>query len=160
MLLKPRLTLLLVAVGTALLANACSVLAEASLLPSLTGPLATVTTRGGECFDGPCGDTFVIERDGRVHRTTHGVADLGQVPGDVLVALDAAIKTTDFDSIRAAPFGGECPTAFDGQEFIYEFGAPTGIEQIASCETRVDPSHPVFAALAAALIAVDLFAVP
>jgi hypothetical protein len=41
--------------------------------------------------------------------------------------------------------------AFDGQEFIFEFGAPGGVERIATCETDVDPSHPLFGAIAAAL---------
>ena len=66
-----------------------------------------------------------------------------------------AIKATDFDAIRARPFTGECPVAFDGQEFIYEFGAPTGVERIASCETEIDPDNPVFAATTAALAVVD-----
>ena len=89
-------------------------------IPAASGPLVTVTTRGGECLDGPCGGTTVIERDGKVHQTVPVVADLGQVPGDVLTALDAAIKTADFNAIRAVQFDGECPVNFDGQEFIYE----------------------------------------
>ena len=42
----------------------------------------------------------------------------------------------------------------DGQEVIYEFGAPSGVERVASCETEVDPDHPVFVAAGAALEAV------
>ncbi|MGK2850052.1 MAG: hypothetical protein ACSLFN_03970, partial [Candidatus Limnocylindrales bacterium] len=57
-------------------------------------------------------------------------------------------------------FDGECPVNFDGQEFIYEFGAPGGVERVASCETRIDPAHPLFAALDAALVAVDVLPVP
>ena len=129
-------------------------------IPAASGPLVTVTTRGGECLDGPCGGTTVIERDGKVHQTVPVVADLGQVPGDVLTALDAAIKTADFNAIRAVQFDGECPVNFDGQEFIYEFGAPGGVERVASCETRIDPANPVFAALNAALVAVDVLPAP
>jgi hypothetical protein len=69
----------------------------------------------------------------------------------VLGALDGAVKTTNFDAIRARKFTGECPTAYDGQETIYEFGTPTGTERIASCETEIDPNQPVFAAVRAAL---------
>jgi hypothetical protein len=139
----------------ALLIWACqSIPAVASLAPLAAGPLVTVTVRGGECPEGACGGTTVIERDGRVHQTAPAAADLGQVPPDVLTALDAAIKTTDFDVIRARPFTGECPTAFDGQEAIFEFGAPGGVERIATCETEVDASNPLFVATAASLASI------
>ena len=135
-----------------LLAACQSIPAVASLVPAV-GPLVAVTVRGGECPEGACGGTTVIERDGRVHQTEPAPAELGQVPDDVLRALDAAVKTTDFDVIRARPFTGECPVAFDGQEFIYEFGAPGGVERIATCETEIDPAHPLFVAMSAAMAA-------
>ncbi len=125
-----------------------------------TGPLVTVTTRGGECMDGPCGSVTVIERDGTVHSAAKPPNELGTLPPDLLTALDAAIKTTDFDAVRAVPFEGDCPTAYDGQEVIYEFGAPGGTERVASCETRIDPANPVFAATTAALVAVDVLSAP
>lgn len=124
------------------------------------GPLVTVTTRGGECFDGPCGSTIVIERDGTVHSATKPPNALGTVPADLLSALDAAVKTTDFDVIRAVPFDGECPVNYDGQEVIYEFGAPGGVQRVASCATAIDPAHPVFATTTAALVAVDVLPAP
>lgn len=138
------------------------VLAACSEVPALpaSGPLVTVTTRGGECLEGPCGSSTVIERDGRVHEAAKPPNDLGRVPADILVALDAAIKTADFDAIRAVAFDGECPVNVDGQEFIYEFGAPGGLERVASCETKIDPAHPVFAALNAALSAVGVIPGP
>lgn len=148
--------LILLALATA---SACTPEAVASMLPN-AGPLARVTTQGGECFDGPCGGTTVIERDGRVHQTVPAEAELGRVPADVLAALDAAVRTANFDAIRAVPFTGECPTAFDGQEWIYEFGAPGGVVRIASCETEIDPASPVFATTTAALIAVDVLPAP
>lgn len=135
----------------------CSVVPAA---PAATGPLVTVTTRGGECFDGPCGSTVTVERDGTVRDAAKPPNELGTVPQDVLTALDAAVKTTDFDAIRAVPFTGECPVNFDGQEWIYEFGAPSGVERIATCETEVDPSHPVFAAVAAALQSIGVIPAP
>ena len=136
-----------------ILLAACSPAAVASLLPPSTLPLVTVTTRGGHCLEGACGSTLVIERDGRLRQTAPEDMVLGQVPGEALVALDGAIKTTDFAAIRARPFTGECPVNFDGQEVIYEFGAPGGVERIASCETEVDPDHPLFVAVQAALAA-------
>jgi len=131
--------------------SACSsVPSVASLIPA-AGPLVTITTRGGECVDGPCGSVTVIGRDGAVRTTEPAAAELGALDPAVLAALDAAIKTTDFDAIRARPFTGECPVNFDGQEAIMEFGAPGGVERIATCESEIDPANPVFAALIAGL---------
>jgi hypothetical protein len=113
----------------------------------------TVTTRGGHCIDGPCGSTVVIERDGRLHQTAPDTADLGQVPPELVAALDAAIRAADFSAIRAHPFTGECPVNFDGQEYIYEFVVPGGVERIASCETQIDEDHPLFLAVDEALAA-------
>ena len=158
---KPASPLLSIA-ALALLAvalTACST-SVASLLPQAGGPLVTVTTRGGECVDGPCGSVTVIDRGGTIRATEPAAAELGTVPAETLTALDAAIKTTDFDVLRAVPFQGECPVNFDGQEFIYEFNAPGGVERIASCETAIDDAHPVFAALTAALVAVDVIPAP
>lgn len=134
--------------------SACqSIPVVASLAPSV-GPLVSVTVHGGECPQGACGGTTVIERDGRIHQTLPVAAELGDVPDDVLATLDTAVKTTDFDVIRARPFTGECPVAFDGQETIYEFEAPGGTQRIATCETEVDPNHPLFLATTAALASV------
>jgi hypothetical protein len=132
---------------------ACSPAAVASLLPAPAGPLVTVTTRGGECPEGACGSTLAIERDGRLVQTAPESVVIGQVPPEVLATLDIAIKSTDFGAIRSRPFTGECPVHFDGQEVIYEFGAPGRVERIASCETEIDPDHPLFVVVQEALAA-------
>ncbi|MEX1173234.1 MAG: hypothetical protein WEG56_11565, partial [Chloroflexota bacterium] len=111
----------------------------------------TITTRGGECPEGGCGSTTVIERDGTVHITQPNEFEVGTVPPDVLAALDAAIRVTDFAGLRSVPFVGECPVNFDGQEEIYEFGAPGGVQRIASCESAIDPDHPLFVAVSRAM---------
>ncbi len=137
----------------AMILVACSPTAVASPLPAATGPLVTVTTRGGECPEGPCGSALAIERDGRLVQTAPGSVVIGQVPPEVLATLDTAIKSTDLPAIRSRTFTGECPVNFDGQEVIYEFGAPGGVERIASCETEIDPDHPLFVAVHEALAA-------
>jgi hypothetical protein len=129
----------------------CSPSAVASLLPASTLPFVTVTTRGGECPEGACGSTLVVERDGRLRQRAPEDVVIGQVTPEALAALDTAIKTADFAAIRSRPFTGECPVNFDGQEVIYEFGAPGGVERIASCETEIDPNHPLFQAVDLAL---------
>jgi hypothetical protein len=130
-------------------------IAGCGVVPSLgetaSGPLLTVTSHGGRCVEGACLSVIVIEQDGRAHLREPAVAELGRVPAVLLQSLATLIRSTDFDTIRARPFLGTCPTAYDGQELIYEFGTPSGLVPIASCEFEVDPSHPLFAAAEAAL---------
>ncbi len=131
---------------------AVGLLAGCSLSGSAgTGPLVTVELRGGNCVDGPCSTTVVLERDGRVHEAAKPPNELGQVPADQVAAIDAAIRLTDFAVLRSHPFTGECPTAYDGQEIVYEFSAPTGVERIESCQVDIDPGLPLFVAVATAL---------
>jgi len=115
------------------------------------GPLVTVEFRGGECFAAPCGSTYTIERDGRVHAATKPPNDLGTVPANALATLDAAIRATDFVALKGHPFTGRCPTTYDGQEMVFEFGAPGGVQRIASCEVDIDFGAPLFVALSTAL---------
>jgi hypothetical protein len=122
-----------------------------TLSPEATGPLLTVETRGGECVGGPCGTTIVVERDGRVHQAAKPPNELGTLWPETLASLEAAIGTADFADIRSHPFTGECPTAYDGQEVVFEFGAPGGIERVATCEVAVDFGLPLFTAVVAAV---------
>ena len=119
--------------------------------PAPAGPLVTVQTRGGECPEGACGGTIAVERDGRIHMVAPTAEELGRAPADALTALDAAIRGADFAAITSKPFTGECPVNFDGQELIYEFTTASGVQRIASCEVEVDPAHPLFVAVHAAI---------
>ncbi|HEX5149260.1 MAG TPA: hypothetical protein VFW02_09285 [Candidatus Limnocylindrales bacterium] len=157
---RPLLLRLLMVTGLVMAVAGCSLVGASASAILGSGPLVTVTTRGGECMDGPCGSTVTIERDGTVHEAAKPPNELGTVSPELLTALDAAVKTADFTAIRAVAFTGECPTAYDGQETIYEFGAPGGLERVASCETAIDPANPVFAATTAALVAVGVLAAP
>ncbi|MBP1705598.1 MAG: hypothetical protein H6Q36_1337 [Chloroflexi bacterium] len=136
--------------AVSLAASACAPGVPTST-PQPAGPLLTVQTRGGECPGGPCGTTVVLERDGRVHQAAKPPNDLGTVWPEALASLDAAIAAADFEEIRSHPFSGECPTAYDGQEIVFEFGAPGGVERIATCEVAVDFGSPLFVAVATAL---------
>jgi hypothetical protein len=119
--------------------------------PPAAGPLLTVELRGGHCIDGPCGTTVTLDRDGRVHGATKPPNDLGAVPGDQLRVLDRLIATTDYSIVRSRPFVGDCPTAFDGQEFVFSFAAPGGVQRIASCDVAIDYGLPLFVAVSTAL---------
>ena len=119
--------------------------------PTAASPLLTVELRGGECVAAPCGTTVVLDRDGRVHGATKPPNDLGTVPADQLRVLARLIATTDYGIIRSRPFVGDCPTAFDGQEIVFEFAAPGGVQRIATCETAIDYGLPLFVAVSTAL---------
>lgn len=116
-----------------------------------TGPLLTVEARGGECLVAPCGTTVIVERDGSVHAAAKPPNAIGSITPEQLAALESAIKLTDFTILKNRPFTGECPVNFDGQEFIFEFGAPGGTQRIATCEVEVDYGTPLFVAVTAAL---------
>ena len=144
-----RLAMLLSAVALAGSLGACSG-ATSEIVP-LTGPLVTVQMRGGMCPEGMCDTSVILERDGRVHSAAKPPNDLGVVDAEPLNALNAAIAAADWNSLRAKPFTGECPVAFDGQELIFEFSTLTGTQRFASCEVEIDYGHPLFIAVANAL---------
>jgi hypothetical protein len=141
----PRLVIVLLLLG-ALLAGGCALVE-----PAATGPLVTIETRGGECPQGACGARVAIERDGRLHRLEPDPGEMASLPADIIASIDGAIRATDFADLRSRPFTGECPVNVDGQETIYEFSTPSGVERIASCEVEIDPAHPLFLAVEAAL---------
>jgi hypothetical protein len=143
-----RLLLILAIALSAVVVAAC---AGQGPLTMSGGPLVTVEIRGGECPAGACETTVTLERDGRVHQAAKPPNDLGVVPPAHLAALDAAIKATDFAALRSHPFTGECPTAHDGQEIIFAFGTPDGVERISTCEVAVDFGQPLFVAVSTAL---------
>ena len=73
------------------------------------------------------------------------------MPLVTIEALDQAIRATDFNELRSHPFNGTCPTAYDGQELIFDFWTPTTIERVAGCQVQIDWSSPLFVAVEAAL---------
>ena len=123
---------------------------SASAVPP--GPLVSVETRGGHCVAGaPCGSIVVLDSDGRVRTASEPPIELGTVPSEDVTGLVTLIEATDFEAIRAHPFTGTCPVAFDGQEVVYEFTTSDGVERIESCVTEVDPRHALFEAVAGIL---------
>ncbi len=144
---RPRLASLLVLAVIAVLLAGCG----GPQAAATEGPLVTVEIRGGECPAGACATTVTLERDGRVRVAAKPPNVPGVVPPADLARLAAAIAATDFAALRSHPFTGECPTAFDGQEIIFEFGAPRGPERISTCDVQVDFGQPLFVALSTAL---------
>ena len=121
--------------------------AGCALSPPPSGPLVTVEAHGGRCLQGECRTLVAIEADGLVHQIEPLEAEIHRATDEAIDAYGAALAVTNFDAIRARPFTGECPTAFDGQELIYTFATPAGPERISSCEVDIDPHAPLFAAV-------------
>jgi hypothetical protein len=134
---------------------ACAASAASPSAATPAGPLVTVETRGGECPEGACGQTITIDQDGRVHLAAKPPNDLGSVTPEVLTSLQTLIATADFAAIKSRPFTGDCPTAYDGQETIYSFSTPGGVETIPSCTFAIDSSLPLFAAVDAVVAAAN-----
>jgi hypothetical protein len=116
--------------------------------------LLTVQYRGGMCRTGPCDRTLGISRDGRGVVLAPQPAELGQIPAALFQAVQQQLSLADFEQLGSRPFTGECPVNYDGQELIFTFYGATGPIRLASCEVELDPSHPLFASIEAALAAV------
>jgi len=113
-------------VVTVKLATACSVLAmvllgagsgdaTAQLTPAL---IVTVVRHGGLCATGTeCREVLRITKT-TISGTRRSPRRLQRSERDRLVR---AIRTLDLASIRAHPFTGTCPVAYDGTESIYRF---------------------------------------
>lgn len=147
--MRTAIRVLLLAVALAVSLGACNSTGSVSL-PG-TGPLVTISMRGGECVGGPCDRSVILDRDGRVHSAAKPPNELGHVPAEAMATLTTAIAATDYAALKAHPFTGECPVAFDGQEHIFEFAVGTGTQRIASCEVDIDWGHPLLAAVGVAL---------
>lgn len=135
--------------GAVLALSACNSL-DGVAIPE-TGPLVTVSMRGGECVGGPCDNAVILDRDGTVRSAAKPPNQLGLVPSQAMATLTAAVAATDYAAIKSHPFTGQCPVAFDGQELTFEFSVGGTTQRIASCEVDIDWGHPLFVALGVAL---------
>ena len=121
--LLQRSVLFLVVAGlVGALAGAASASSDSS------APIVTVTRHGGLCVSGSeCRTTF---RVGDEVVTGKGYRARVLKPGE-RAALLRAIAKLDAAYLKAHPFKGTCPIAYDGQESTYRFrGFP---RSVASC---------------------------
>jgi hypothetical protein len=119
-------------------AGPASTAAPASTPTPTTAPSAaadaivvTVDVTGGECANGPCGAQYVIRNDGSIDGPEGAPSS---IPAELAEEIAALAASADWDAVRAVPFTGECPTAFDGQKHVYTFPAETGALVFDSCE--------------------------
>jgi hypothetical protein len=113
---------LLVVVGTTAFVRPAASEPAAALPP---GVLAQVRYEGGLCVNGGvCMTQVVVFQDGRVRWPERKGTRLS--PAQVR-ALRRAIAAIDMREVRAHPFTGTCPPAYDGQEAVYRFRGPTPV---------------------------------
>lgn len=111
-----------------------------------TSNLLTVTYQGGTCPGNQiCSTLKTILRDGSYF--VNGIRSYRLNP-TAAENLLKQIDTANFANIKSKPFSGECPTKTGGQELIYVFYSSNGqITTVSSCQTAIDYSSPLFAAV-------------
>lgn len=114
-----------------------------------SGPVVGIRSFGGLCPGGEvCQSELTIFADGTylvVHDDMSG--SRGQLNPGKVEALVEIIRQTDFEAVRARPFTGTCPTAYDGQESVFAFYTGGGVEEVDSCQTEIDSNSPLFRSL-------------
>jgi hypothetical protein len=129
----------------------------APVLPGAQGvrPVVTIEFHGGMCADGgECRHAMIIRNDGTIIDPAQPMVTATADPGHYARML-SAIAATDLLAMKARPFTGTCPVAFDGQEVIFTFRLPAGDVRLASCESELDPDHELFRAIAEVLRAAE-----
>lgn len=112
--------------------------------------ILTIRTRGGHCMDGECWSEKQIKADGSFTAAdSTGAQKNGRLDADRVAELIQQIAATDFVQLKAQPFTGTCPIAFDGQEYIYTFQTLSGPQTIESCAVGIDENSPLFQNIAA-----------
>ena len=144
-----RAVLLLMVLALGACAGSPSASESADVAPARE-PLVHLRWTGGLCPEGTCTAEQWILHDGTV------VADGDapppwRIPPERMARLVAAVDGANDNAIRARPFVGTCPTAFDGQEVTYTFFTRHGPVRISSCETAIDTGEGPWVELEAAL---------
>lgn len=118
-----------------------------TLLTSTNAPsyILNIEYQGGLCQYGACHEYTTIYKDGSVVRSdVPGVEVKGHLDSATIDDLTLLIETSEFASLRAVKFTGECPTAYGGQETIYTFYRSSGPEVISDCQFVIDYTVPLF----------------
>ena len=114
--------------------------------------LLTVKLSGGHCINGQCEAVREIAADGAyVVADGTGAQTSGTLDPALLAELKAQIAQADFAQIKAQPFTGTCPIAYDGQEITYTFHTAGGEETFSSCEVGIDATSALFVTVEQAL---------
>lgn len=131
---------------------------SAGVKPKIAANATVLTIRreGGMCQYGSCWFEQRISPDGS-YQVTDGTSTqkAGTLDPTSTAQLVQLIAEANFDEIRAQPFEGTCPIAFDGQEVIYTFQTMSGPQTVASCQVAIDAQSPLFAHIATLVEQID-----
>lgn len=112
--------------------------------------ILTIRTRGGMCVNGECWSEKQIKADGSFTATdSTGAQKNGTLDAAAVAELIQQIAATEFEQLKAQPFTGTCPIAYDGQEYVYTFQTVSGPQTIESCAVEIDENSPLFQNIAA-----------
>jgi hypothetical protein len=101
---------------------------------------------------GQCWAVREIAEDGSyVVADGTGTRLTGTLDPALLAELKAQIAQADFAQIKAQPFTGTCPIAYDGQEATYTFHTAAGEETFSNCQVGIDETSPLFQSIEQAL---------
>ncbi len=103
----------------------------------------------GTACNGGCWSEKQIKADGSFTAAdSTGAQAAGTLDAAKVAELTQQIAAADFEQLKAQPFTGTCPLAFDGQEFIYTFQTLSGPQTIATCTVGIDENSPLFQTIA------------
>ncbi len=106
----------------------------------------------GTACNGGCWSEKQIKADGSFTAADSTGAQAAGTLGAAKVAeLTQQIAAADFEQLKAQPFTGTCPLAFDGQEYIYTFQTVSGPQTIGSCKVGIDENSPLFQTIAGSI---------
>lgn len=101
------------------------------------------------CMNGGCWSEQQLKADGAFTASdSTGATKQGTVDAATIAELTQQIAATDFEQLKARPFTGTCPIAFDGQEYTYTFQTLSGPQTVASCKVAIDEQSPLFQTIA------------
>jgi hypothetical protein len=113
-----------------------------------SGPVAVIVTEGGLCQYGPCRAEFKVNTDGTyVSWQGPEIKAKGRLDQQEFDSLKALIAGTDFNPLQKDVFTGTCPSAYDGPKYHYSFYLGLKVEELDSCQQRINYSLPLFKAL-------------
>lgn len=112
---------------------------------TLMEPVVEIEMTGGLCVYGECYSQAIVYPTGIVIILAgSGERYVVEIDPELVAAAQDAIAGVAIADLRAVPFTGTCPTAYDDLEFHYTFERLGVRETISSCEYAIDPTQPPF----------------
>lgn len=115
------------------------------LSPTTPNFLLSIRREGGMCAAMGCFSEVAVLSNG-----TYRYADslpkqrTGRLARGEVRRFQQRIANANFEAIKARPFTGTCPLAYDGPETVYTFRSGDRVEVLRSCQTQIEGSNPLF----------------